>query len=278
MEGTTGTGARVICFLSDFGLADDYVGLCKGVISGITPSANVIDLVHELPGFGLEYGAEMLEHATRYMPSDTVYLAVIDPGVGTERRGLAIRVSGGAHLVGPDNGLLVPAAEALGGIEEAVSLTDSRYHVQPVSSTFHGRDIFAPVAASLAGGVPIASLGDSVDPGSLVRLDMPEAEISPPDTIQARILAVDRYGNARLSALQDTPGFEFGHLLRVDTPEGTLECHYTETFGGSAVGSLLVVPDSHRRLSISINQGNAAKALGLKVGQRVKLTLLDPES
>jgi S-adenosylmethionine hydrolase len=263
--------------VSDFGLADDYVGLCKGVISCIAPSANVIDLIHELPGFGLEYGAEMLEHATRYMPADAVYLAVIDPGVGTERRALALRVSGGAHLVGPDNGLLLPAAETLGGVEEAISLTDSRYHVHPVSSTFHGRDIFAPVAARLAAGMPVAGLGESVDPGSLVRLDLPEAEAVSPNAVRARILAVDRYGNARLSALQDTPGFEFGRLLQMDTPEGTLRCRYAEAFGGSAIGDLLVVPDSHRRLSISINQGNAAKALGLKVGHAVKITLLDPQ-
>lgn len=265
----------MICFLSDFGLSDDYVGLCKGVISRLAPAANVIDLAHELPGFGLEYGAEMLEHATRYMPADAVYLAVIDPGVGTERRALALRVRNGAHLVGPDNGLLLPAADSLGGVEEAVSLTDDRYHVHPVSSTFHGRDIFSPVAASLAAGTPLSEVGERVESGSLVRLELPEAEVVTAEGVQTRILAVDRYGNVRLSATQDVPGFEFGSLLRVETPEGTLKCRYAETFGGSAVGDLLVVPDSHRRLSLSVNQGNAAKALGLKIGQRVRLSLLE---
>jgi S-adenosylmethionine hydrolase len=269
---------RVICFLSDFGLGDDYVGSCKGVIATISPSANVIDLAHDLPGFGLDYGSEVLEHATRYMPADAVYLAVIDPGVGTGRRGLALRTRGGASLVGPDNGLLLPAADALGGVEEAVSLNDSRYHVHPVSSTFHGRDIFAPVAAWLAGGTLVSEVGEGVDPAKLLRLELPEAEpVTPltPDGVQTRILAVDRYGNVRLSANQDTPGFEFGCLLKVDTPEGTVKCRYAETFGDSAVGDLLVVPDSHRRLSLSINQGNAAKALGLKVGHRVSITLLE---
>lgn len=267
-------GPRVICFLSDFGLGDDYVGLCRGVISGLAPEVNVVDLAHELPGFALEYGAEVLEHATRYMPANTVYLAVIDPGVGTDRRALALRTATGASLVGPDNGLLLPAAESLGGVVEAVSLTDDRYHIHPVSSTFHGRDIFAPVAARLACGTRISELGEPVDPGALIRLDLPEAEAATPDGVRTRILAVDRYGNARLSARQDTPGFTFGCLLRVETPEGTLKCRYAETFGGSVVGDLLVVPDSHRRLSLSINQGNAAKALGLKVGQRVGVTLL----
>lgn len=265
----------MICFLSDFGFGDDYVGLCKGVISCLAPSINVVDLAHELPGFGLEYGAEVLEHATRYMPADAVYLAVIDPGVGTGRRALALRVASGAHLVGPDNGLLIPAAETLGGIAEAISLTDDRYHVHPVSSTFHGRDVFSPVAARIAAGTPVSALGESVDPGSLVRLDLPEAEIITEEGVRTEILAVDRYGNVRLSATQDAPGFEFGCLLKVETPEGTLKCRYAETFGGSAIGDLLVVPDSHRRLSLSVNQGNAAKALGLKVGHGVRISLLE---
>lgn len=270
-----GSGARVICFLSDFGIDDDYVGVCKGVIAGFSPAANVIDLAHELPGFGLEYGAEVLEHATRYMPSGTVYLAVIDPGVGTDRRALALRSESGALLVGPDNGLLLPAADALGGVAEAVSLTDDRYHLHPVSSTFHGRDIFSPVAARLAAGKPVSELGEPVEPASLVRLQMPGAEPDATDGVQTRILAVDRYGNARLSAAQDTPGLTFGSLLRVETPDGTLKCLYAETFGGSAVGDLLVVPDSHNRLSLSINQGNAAKALGLKVGDPVGISRLE---
>ncbi len=270
-----GSGARVICFLSDFGVDDDYVGVCKGVIAGSAPAANVIDLAHELPGFRLEYGAEVLEHATRYMPAGTVYLAGIDPGVGTDRRALALRSESGALLVGPDNGLLLPAADSLGGVAEAISLTDGRYHIHPVSSTFHGRDIFSPVAARLAAGMPVSDLGEPVNPGSLVRLQMPVVESDATDGVHTRILAVDRYGNVRLSASQDTPGLEFGSLLRVETPEGTLKCLYAETFGGSAVGDLIVVPDSHNRLSLSINQGNAANALGLKVGDPVGVSRLE---
>src|SRR5919199_4848503 len=147
------SSARPICFLSDFGLGDDFVGLCKGVMLRIAPEATVVDLTHEVPGFGVEAGAEILEHATRYMPKDVVYLAVVDRGVGTERRALTLLSANGAFLIGPDNGLLVPAAESLGGIRRAVSLTNADYHVRPVSSTFHGRDIFAPVAAHLAAGL-----------------------------------------------------------------------------------------------------------------------------
>lgn len=268
------SNTRVICFLTDFGLDDDYVGVCKGVIARLTPTANVIDLAHELPGFALEYGAEVLEHATRYMPASAVYLAVIDPGVGTDRRALALRSGSGALLVGPDNGLLLPAADSLGGVAEAISLTDDRHHLHPVSSTFHGRDIFSPAAARLAAGKPISDLGEQVEPASLVRLETPDSE-APSEDLGTRILAIDRYGNVRLSASQDTPGLAFGSLLRVETPEGTLKCLYAETFGGSAVGDLLVVPDSHNRLSLSINQGNAAKALGLKVGDPVGISRLE---
>lgn len=269
------SGARVICFLTDFGVDDDYVGVCKGVIAGLAPAANVIDLAHELPGFGLEYGAEVLEHATRYMPAGTVYLAVIDPGVGTERRALALRAESGALLVGPDNGLLTPAADSLGGVVEAVSLNDDRYHLHPVSSTFHGRDIFSPVAARLSAGTQLLELSEPVDPASLVQLRMPDAGELSSKGVHTRILAVDRYGNVRLSASQNAPGLEFGSLLRIETPEGTLKCLYAETFGGSAVGDLLVVPDSHDRLSLSINRGNAAKALGLKVGDAVIISRLE---
>src|SRR5215212_12161845 len=157
------TAMRLICFLSDFGLAEDFVGTCKGVMLGIAPGVAVVDLTHEVPGFDVEVGAEVLQHATRYMPEDTVYLAVVDPGVGTERRALALRANSGALLVGPDNGLLVPAAEDLGGISEAVTLTNGRYHVHPVSNTFHGRDVFSPAAAHLAAGVKLSEMGEAAE-------------------------------------------------------------------------------------------------------------------
>ncbi|HZY56626.1 MAG TPA: SAM-dependent chlorinase/fluorinase [Rubrobacteraceae bacterium] len=275
------SGTRPICFLSDFGLGDDFVGLCKGVMLRIAPGASIVDLTHEVPGFGVETGAEILEHATRYMPEDVVYLAIVDPGVGTERRALALQTVGGALLVGPDNGLLVPAAESLGGIAGAVSLTNADYHVRPVSSTFHGRDVFAPAAAYLATGLDLARLGKALDPSSLVRVELPGTKRESTNTIAATIIAIDRYGNARLSATEEEAGFAFGALLKVEAGEGgDMLVHYVETFGHSKVGDLALVPDSHRRLSLSVNKGNASRALALKVGDRVRLTLLEnyPES
>jgi S-adenosylmethionine hydrolase len=264
---------RPICFLSDFGLADDFVGTCKGVMLGIAPGVAVVDLTHDVPGFGVEAGAEILQHATRYMPEDAIYLAVVDPGVGTERRALALRAENGAFLVGPDNGLLVPAAEALGGVSEVVLLTNGHYHVHPVSNTFHGRDVFSAVAAYLAAGVELPELGETADPSSLVRFNLPGAEEKGAgESVMARVISIDRYGNARLSITQEESKLEYGAALGVDVGDGEMSVRYLETFGSAKSGELVLVPDSHWRLSLAINKGNAAQALGLKVGGRVRMT------
>jgi len=270
------SSTRPICFLSDFGLGEDFVGLCKGVMLRLAPEATVIDLTHDVPGFAVEAGAEILEHATHYMPEGTVYLAIVDPGVGTERRALALSTTDGALLVGPDNGLLIPAADSLGGIKSAVSLTNADNHLQPVSNTFHGRDIFSPAAARLATGLDPARLGEVVDPASLARIDLPGVEREGANTLAASIISVDRYGNARLSAMAEETGFEFGALLKVETGEsGEMLVRYVETFGHSKVGDLVIVPDSHQHLSLSVNKGHASRALALKMGDRVRLTLLE---
>ena len=263
---------RPVCFLSDFGLADDFVGTCKGVMLRIAPGLSIVDLTHAVPGFAVEAGAEILEHATRYMPADAVYLAVVDPGVGTGRRELALRTEEGeALLVGPDNGLLVPATESLGGVSEAVALTDERYHLKPRSSTFHGRDVFAPVAAHLAAGANPSELGEAVDPSSLVRLDAPGALSNAGEGLVARIIAIDGFGNARLSLAQDEAGLEYGDDLKVDVGDGRMSVRYVETFGSAKAGELVLVLDSHWRLSLAINKGNAAHALALRVGGEARL-------
>jgi S-adenosylmethionine hydrolase len=268
------TGMRPICFLSDFGFADDFVGTCKGVMLSIAPGVSIVDLTHEVPEFEVEVGAEILRHATRYMADDTIYLAVIDPGVGTERSALALRTESGAFLVGPDNGLLVPAAEALGGIREVVLLTNSRYHVHPVSNTFHGRDVFAPAAAHLAAGVEFPELGEVADSSSLIGLRLPAVEEDVGEGVMmTRIISIDRYGNARLSVMQEESGLEYGASLRIDTGDGEMPVRYLETFGSARAGELVLVPDSHWRLSLAINKGNAAQALGLRVGGKVRMTL-----
>lgn len=263
---------RPICFLSDFGLADDFVGTCKGVMLRIAPGAQIVDLTHEVPGFGIEAGAEILAHATRYMPEDAVYLAVVDPGVGTERRALALRAQSGALLVGPDNGLLIPAADALGGVSDAVLLTDGAYHVHPVSNTFHGRDVFSPVAAHLAGGLEMSRLGERAPTSSLTRMDLPGVEVNRDGGgTTVRIMDIDRYGNARLSIEHEDAGLSYGDALYVDAGDGNMGVRYLETFGAAEDGELVLVPDSHWKLSLAINKGNAAHALALKVGGAIRL-------
>jgi S-adenosylmethionine hydrolase len=266
-----------VCFLSDFGLAGDFVGTCKGVMAGLAPDVPVIDLTHDVPGFEVEAGAEILQHAIRYMPLDTVYLAVVDPGVGAGRRALAIRTERGSLMVGPDNGLLIPAVESLGNVSEAVELTNDSYHVTPVSSTFHGRDIFAPAAAHLAAGMDPSELGNSVDPGSLVPLELSGLEALSGSTYKARILDIDRYGNARLSVMQDELDLQYGTTLEVDTGDGDMPVRYLATFGSASNGELVLVPDSHWRLSLSINTGSAAHALALHRGGEVLFRIEGPE-
>ena len=165
----------VITFLTDFGLQDDFVGTCHGVMARIAPDARVIDVTHGIPPQAILQGAIVLQNTTPYMPVG-VHLAVIDPGVGGDRRAVAVRTADGRTFVGPDNGLLMLAADAL-GIEAAHELTDVRFRLPNVSRTFHARDVFAPAAAYLAAGVAISELGPPVDPVDLVRVVMPVPEV-----------------------------------------------------------------------------------------------------
>jgi S-adenosylmethionine hydrolase len=262
---------RPICFISDYGLTGVLVGTCKGVMARIAPRSPVIDVTHSVSKFDVVRAAETMRHATRYMPEDAVYLAVIDPGDKTRRRALAAEVQSGAYLVGPDNGLLLPAAGALGGIVRAVHLTNPRYHMQPVSSTFHGRDIFSPVAAHLAAGADLDDLGERVLPESMISIDFPGFRWESGGVIAAEIIDIDRFGNARLSVMQEDLKLGYGTPLEVGIRDEVIDARYVKTFGASEMGDLVLVPDSHWRLSLAVNKGNAARALLLSVGDEVRL-------
>jgi len=262
---------RPICFVSDYGFTGVLVGTCKGVMMGIAPRITIIDVTHSVPEFDVIRGAETLRHATRYMPEDAVYLAVVDPGDKTKRRALAAEVRSGAYLVGPDNGLLLPAADALDGIARAVHLTNPRYHMQPVSNTFHGRDVFAPVAAHLAAGADLDDLGEEVDPASLVSIDFPGFRRERGGGLTAEIIDIDRFGNARLSVMQEDLDCRYGTHLEIGVRDEGMDARYVETFGAAETGDLVLVPDSHWRLSLAVNRGNAARALLLSVGDEVRI-------
>src|SRR5262245_26682420 len=183
--------ARPIAFLSDFGLDDEFVGVCHGVIARISPETRVIDVTHAVPRHDVVLGAVLLADTARYMPEDAVVLAVVDPGVGTDRREIAVRTSTGALLVGPDNGLLSLVWNRLGGPGAAALIASPDVTLEPRSHTFHGRDVFAPAAAHLSMGAALESLGPLLDLESLVRIQLAEPVIGPA-SIRAEVLAVDR--------------------------------------------------------------------------------------
>jgi len=262
---------RPICFISDYGLPGELVGICKGVMVGIAPGVSIIDVTHSVPEFDVVRGAETLRHATGYMPDDAVYLAVIDPDDKPARRELAAETGSGAYLVGPDNGLLLPAAEALGGVARASLLTNQEYHLHPVSKSFHGRDVFSPVAAHLALGVALDVLGEEVAPASLSPIDFPGARRED-GSLAAEIIDIDSFGNARLSATPEDLDLDYGTPVEISVRDETMDATYVQTFGSSDNGDLVLLTDSHWRLSLAVNKGNAARALLLSPKDEIRIS------
>ena len=265
----------MITFLSDYGFSDDFVGVCHGVIASICPRARVIDLSHGIPRHDVRAGAVVLREALPYVPIG-VHLAVVDPGVGGQRRAVALRLDDGRVLVGPDNGLLGPAAEASGGISEAADIGRSAFRLEPVSATFHGRDIFAPVAAHLAAGATVADAGERCDPGQLVKLEFPHPQLEG-GALVAHVIYVDRFGNLALDAREaDVAGMELrpGRRLALEAGRsGPCEGLYGRAFAEVGAGELLVYEDSNRRLAIAVSHGSAAQRLGISVDAEVRIRL-----
>lgn len=265
---------RPIVFLSDYGLEDEFAGICHAVIARISPESPVIDLTHAVPPQDVLRGALVLGRSIRYLPIDAVLLAVVDPGVGTPRRPVAIEASrGGQLMVGPDNGVLSLAWAERGGVARAVEISSSAVRLEPVSATFHGRDIFAPAAAHLAAGMPLSDLGPHVDPGSLaeVRPPVPGVEAG---RIDAEVLGADRFGNVQLSAGPehlDEAGLGQATRLDVLSRSGPVSVRRAATFGEVAEGEFALIVDSGDRLAIVLNRGSAAEALGLAPGDSLSI-------
>lgn len=266
-----------IVFLSDFGLQDEYVGTCHGVIFQIAPEARVIDVTHGIAPQSVLQGALVLANTLAYMPP-AIHLAVVDPGVGSQRRALALRTRDGRHLVGPDNGLLLPAADRAGGIDVAHELTSSEHALPSVSRTFHGRDLFAPAAAHLARGLAIAELGPPVDPDALVRLELPSPTVDA-RVIRATVLDIDRFGNIQLNIGRR-------HLTELGISPGTQvelehlgERYYAvaaRTFADARAGDLILYEDSYRWISLAISGGNAAQLFAVSPGTEILVHLRLP--
>jgi S-adenosylmethionine hydrolase len=267
-----------VCFLTDFGLQDDFVGTCHGVIKRIAPAAEIIDVTHGVPAQGVLQGALILANTLPYMPIG-VHLAVVDPGVGGARRPLALRDADGRFYVGPDNGLLIPAAERA-GIEEARELANPAYALETISRTFHGRDLFAPAAAHLAAGVDLAELGPPVDPDQLVRLDLPKPRFLD-GVVEATTLYVDSFGNIALNLTRDDVehiGIRTGTRVEIEHDGERYYAVAARTFADARPGDVILYEDSYRNMSLAISGGNAARLLRTQLGATVRVSELGVRS
>jgi S-adenosyl-L-methionine hydrolase (adenosine-forming) len=263
----------IVSLLTDYGHEDDFVGVVHGVIARIAPEARVIDISHGLPHYGVQRGALVLARSLPYLPAG-VHVAVVDPQVGTERRALAVRCEEQDRLlVGPDNGLLSLAWERFGGVVEAVDITRSPHRLEPVSATFHGRDLFAPVAAHLAAGAQLADAGEAVEPDTLERLELPEPRTED-GTLVAHVLSLDRFGNAALNVGHEElagTGLTLGRAVELEVEGRQRRAAFTLTFADVEDHELLVYEDAYRSLALAVNRGDAAAQLGLEPGTEVRL-------
>jgi S-adenosyl-L-methionine hydrolase (adenosine-forming) len=258
----------VITFLSDYGHHDEFVGVCHGVIARRCPQARIIDLTHLVPPHDVRAGAILLRAALPYLPAG-VHLAIVDPGVGaagpSARRAVALRtVEQDRLLVGPDNGLLMPAAERLAGAREAVDIGESPERLQPVSRTFHGRDIFAPVAAALAAGQPLGEVGLPLALDGLRRVGIPQAQLNG-EVLTAHVLRTDTFGNLILDASNEqlmALGAELGDVLTLERSGTRHRAVYAATFADVRPGELLIYEDAQQMISLAVNRASAAQLLG----------------
>ncbi|MGK5678637.1 SAM hydrolase/SAM-dependent halogenase family protein [Actinoplanes sp. URMC 104] len=259
-------GYAWISLTTDYGTFDGFVAACHGSIARIAPEVRVIDVTHHVPPADVARGAAVLAQTAPHLPP-SVHVAVVDPGVGTARRGIALATPNGV-LVGPDNGLLIWAAEALGGIERAHELANKDWFPTAVSSTFHGRDIFAPAAARIAAGAGLDEAGPAVDSDTLVRLPAPVVTVGD-GWLEAEVLTVDRFGNVQLAATGDMLRGLGAELLI----NGTVSARRGTTFADVDKGELLVFEDSAGHAAIAVNNGRAVVVLSVRPGDVVKIAV-----
>lgn len=266
--------APVITFLSDYGTQDEFVGVVHGVIARLCPEARVIDVGHGIPRQAIEIAARVLLRTLPFMPAG-IHLAIVDPGVGARRAAVALRLAEEDRLlVGPDNGLLMPAAERFGGIVEAVDISESPWRLGRVSATFHGRDVFAPVAARLAGGAPLADAGARLAPAELTRMDLSRARLDAAGNLIAHAVEIDSFGNVALDARPEdveANGWSLGEHVQITVRDHVHRVVFARAFADARPGEPLLYEDSTGVLALAVNGGSAAKVLGLRLGEPVIL-------
>jgi S-adenosylmethionine hydrolase len=263
-----------VTLLTDYGLGDEFAGVLHGVIAGICPRCRVIDLTHGIPRHSVRRAALVLRNALPYTPAG-VHVAVVDPEVGSERRAIAVECQDGRLLVGPDNGVLSLAWRRFGGVVEAIDVSRSPHRLEPVSATFHGRDIFAPVAAALARGAPLAEAGGRVDPAELVAIELPAPSVDD-DSLTAHALLVDRFGNVALDAAHEDvagSGLALGRAVEVTVAKtgSRHDAVFARSFADVPAGALLLYEDAYRTLALAVNRGDVAALLGVAPDDAVRL-------
>ena len=262
-----------ITFLSDFGLKDDFVGTCHGVMKRIAPEAQIIDITHGIPPQAVLQGALVLANTIGFMPVG-VHLAIVDPGVGGPRRPLVMRDEEDRLYVGPDNGLLLPAASRA-GIAAAHELANPDYALETISRTFHGRDLFSPAAAHLARGLELEKLGPPIDPEGLVQLDVPQLVIAD-GSIVATLLYVDSFGNIALNLTRDdveSLGIASGTRVEIELARERYYAVMARTFADARPGDVILYEDSYKNMSLAISRGSAARMLHAAPGQEIRITI-----
>lgn len=260
-----------ITFLTDFGLQDDFVGTCHGVMKRIAPEAEIIDITHGIPPQAVLQGALVLANTIAYMPAG-VHLAVVDPGVGGPRRPLALRDAEDRLYVGPDNGLLLPAASRA-GLVAAHELANPEYALETISRTFHARDLFAPAAAHLALGVPLQELGPPLNPDGLISLDLPKPEMTDTAAV-ATVLYVDGFGNIALNLTREDVekiGIVSGSRVELELAGESYYAVTARTFADARPGDVVLYQDSYGNMSVAISSGSAGRMLHALPGQRIRI-------
>ena len=258
-----------VSFLSDYGLRDEFAGVCRAVMLGLAPELRIVDVTHDIPAHDVRAGALALVRAVQYLP-DGIVLAIVDPGVGTERRAIAVETESG-YFLGPDNGLLAPAVAMIGGADRAVSLTNDEYHLASPGPTFAGRDIFAPAAGYLAAGVPLTDLGEEIDPIGMVPglVSLPNDEDG---SIVGEVWWVDHFGNCQLNidpAELQRLGVDVGGSVELRFGGQARMARWVRAYGDAKPSELVALVDSYGLVSIALDRRSAAEELGLHGGSGI---------
>jgi S-adenosylmethionine hydrolase len=265
--------APVVTLLTDYGYSDEFAGVLHGVIARGCPEARVIDITHGIARHDVSAAAIVLRNALPQMPAG-VHVVVVDPGVGGERRAIALKTAEEDRiLLGPDNGVLELAAARFGGAVEAFDVSRSPWRLEPVSATFHGRDLFAPIAARLAAGAKLGEAGDPIEPASIQGLGLPEPVFGEGEVV-AHALHADRFGNVLLNVTHEQlagSGLQLGKPVELRIGARRVQAHVASTFTDVEPGAAIVYEDASRSLAVAINRGHAARELGIRMGTEIRI-------